>query len=109
MRKPASAFFALLLAATSALPAAAPAIAHSRNGDAAIVAGVALAIIGGIALSRHHHRDRYYSDYDDGGYYEAPSYSYRRSYYGNSHNYRSQNSYGAFSGVPHGHSHHHHH
>ena len=105
MRKPASAFLAILMAASTSLPAATPAAARHRNGDAAIAAGLAIAIIGGIALSRHHHRHRYYNDYDSGYYDDAPSYSYRRSYYGG----RSQGIYGNYGGGNYNSHHHHHH
>lgn len=59
---------------------------HRHHGGA-IALGIAGAVIGGIALSRH----RYYNDYyyDDYPYYTRPvrSYYYGRPYYGRSYYY----------------------
>ncbi|MEQ1717255.1 MAG: hypothetical protein ABL907_14945 [Hyphomicrobium sp.] len=51
---------------------------YRHHGGAALGLGIAAAVIGGIALSRHHrHHRRHYYSYYDGDYYP----SYRRNYY----------------------------
>jgi hypothetical protein len=97
----------VLIAMLTCAQTSTPAQAHYRHGgDGAIAAGVALAIIGGIALSRHHHH-RYYGYYDDGyGYYDSYPRYYGRSYYGGSRSYGGGYAVRSYHG---GGGHHHHH
>ena len=110
MRKVTSALMALIMALFTFTVSAPRAEAHSRHGDGALAFGIAAAVIGGIALSRSHHRHRYYDSYYDNGYddgyYDTPRYSYRRSYNrGYSPSYSRSYSYGSYGGH-HGHHHH---